>query len=185
MEKVKCQYDGRSWDEFVHIYSPYIYIICRRMNLSHHDSEDIMQRVLIKLWEKLPEFDYNDRQSFRAWLGSVTRNSANDFFRKEKRQAKTIEKSINEGLLVCPITNSEITRIAEEEWRKYSVSLALERIRNQFPKKAIKVFIDLQKGMPRSVVAQKYNLTPDSVSVYKGRVIAALCSEIRSLEEYL
>ena len=185
LERVKHRYDEHSWDEFVTVYRPYAYIICRRMNLSHHDAEDIVQQVLVKLWDKLPTFDYNDRRRFRAWIGSMTRNTATDFFRKQKRLANTHAKSATDNLSFQSITESEITRIAEEEWKKYSVSLSLERIRGQFPEKAIEVFMDLQRGTPRKVVAEKHNLTPDSVSAYKGRVLSALCAEIRALEEEL
>jgi RNA polymerase sigma factor (sigma-70 family) len=185
LHRVKHRHDERSWDEFVGLYRPYLYVICQRMNVSHHDAEDIVQQVLIKLWDRLPDFNYDDRRRFRGWVGSITRNCANDFFRKQKRLAKTIEKSTETKASYQMMTDSEVARIADMEWKKYSVALAIERIRDQFPAKAIKVFQELHRGTPRKTVAQKYNLTPDSVSAYKGRVLTALCAEIRALEEEL
>jgi RNA polymerase sigma factor (sigma-70 family) len=185
LERVKLQHDERSWDEFVQTYRPYVYTICKRMNLSHHDAEDITQQSIVKIWGKLPDFAYNDRKSFRAWVGSVTRNTANDFFRKQNRQAKVVSNYSKDDLAVKPITESEIVRIAEEEWKRYLVTLAMEKITAKFPKKAIAVFMELQRGTPRKSVAQKYKLTPDSVSAYKGRVLSALYATIRELEETL
>jgi len=186
LERVKARHDEKSWEEFTEIYKPYIYTICRRMNLSHHDAEDIVQQVMLKMWDKLAQFTYNDNQSFRAWIATVTRNTANDFFRKQKRRSGVLEKSAqNEDALLHNMSESALVLIAEEEWKKYSVNLAIERIRHAFPPKAIDAFLDLFNGMPRKEVATRYGLTPDSVSAYKGRVLSALCVEIRALEEEL
>lgn len=185
LQRVKHQDDERSWDEFVGLYRPYIYVICQRMNLSHHDCEDISQQVLMKLWDKLPEFNYNDRRSFRAWIGTVTRNCANDFFRRKNRNQRTLEHSKNEGLAPRTVTESEVEAIAKEEWMRYTVTLALKRIGEHFPPKAIQVFKELQAGNHRTEIARRHNLTPDSVSAYKGRVLTALCAEIRDIDEWL
>jgi RNA polymerase sigma factor (sigma-70 family) len=185
LERVKHQHDEHSWEEFISIYRPYVYSICRRMNLSHHDSEDVVQQVLLKLWDKLPEFNYDDRRSFRAWIGSVTRNTTHDFFRKQNRRVQTLEKASREDLPGQNVTPSELERIVTEEWKKYLMAMAMERVRKQFPLKAINVFLDLCSGGSRQVVAERYHLTTISVSVYKGRVQSALHAEICALEEEL
>ena len=178
LERVRNQ-DDDSWQEFVTLYRPYLRSICKRMNLPHHDTEDILQQVIIRLWDKVSEFDHEDRRRFRTWLGTVTRDTAGDFFRKRNRTARGTDLSLRAG---PDCNDTEVSRIAEEEWKKYCVSMAIDRIRDQFPPKAISVFLDLQQGLPRNTVADLYNLTPDSVSAYKGRVLSALCAEIRALE---
>ena len=58
--RLQNQYDEHSWEEFVATYRQYIYNVIRRMNLNHHDALEIVQIVLIKLWKKLPEFNYDN-----------------------------------------------------------------------------------------------------------------------------
>ena len=67
LKRVKLAQDEDSWSEFTHYYEKFIYLICRRMDLNHHDSEEVVQLVLIKLWKKLPEME-SDFKRFRAWL---------------------------------------------------------------------------------------------------------------------
>ena len=51
--KIKNHHDQKSWDDFILVYRRYIYMVARNMNLSHHDSEDITQRTLMVLWQKI------------------------------------------------------------------------------------------------------------------------------------
>ena len=50
LEKIRNQHDDKSWEDFVFYYKHFIYIICRRMNLAHHDAEEVVQKVLVKVW---------------------------------------------------------------------------------------------------------------------------------------
>ena len=86
LEKIKNKHDEASWEDFVFYYRNFIYILCRRMNVNHHDSEEIVQKVLLISWNKLPEFEYDKKQNFRGWLCQVTKNCVKDFFRFVNRQ---------------------------------------------------------------------------------------------------
>ena len=61
IQNIKDQHDTKSWEDFVFYYNRYIYAIISNMNMRHHDAEDIVQRVLLKLWKKLPEFEFIDK----------------------------------------------------------------------------------------------------------------------------
>jgi RNA polymerase sigma factor (sigma-70 family) len=75
IQRVRDQRDEKSWREFLGHYEPYIYNMLRRMHLNHHDAEDVAQSVNLKVWEKLPEFDYDARKGrFRSWLCAVAVN---------------------------------------------------------------------------------------------------------------
>ena len=185
LERIKVQHDEKSWEDFVHYYRHYIYIICRRMNLPHHDSEEIVQQVLVKLWEKLPEFDLDSRKRFRGWLCTVTGNCVKDYIRKQKSLQKKHEAVTDEK---CPLQKAslpDIEAIAEKEWQNYVASLALEKVKKNFSKQVFTIFEELNKGRSRMEVAEEQKLPPNTISVYKKRVVAALCSEIRRLEEEL
>lgn len=183
LERIQKQHDESSWEDFVHYYRSYIYIICRRMNLPHHDSEEVVQQVLLKLWEKLPDFKYDNRKRFRGWLCTVTGNTVKDYLRKQKTIRKTHDAAKEEDLPVHGSSGPNIEQIAEEEWKNYISTLALEQVKKNFSKQVFTIFMKLHNGASRMQIAEEYQLPPNTISVYKRRVLSALCSEIRRLEE--
>lgn len=183
LERIQKQHDESSWEDFVHYYRSYIYIICRRMNLPHHDSEEVVQQVLVKLWEKLPDFNYDNRKRFRGWLCTVTGNSVKDYLRKQKTIRKTHDAAKEEDLPVHGSSVPDIEQIAEQEWKNYISTLALEQVKKNFSQQVFGIFMKLHSGASRMQLAEEYQLPPNTISVYKRRVISALCSEIRRLEE--
>ena len=180
LQRVQNNNDENSWTEFVAYYQDYIYLICRRMKVDHHDAEELVQKILLKLWKKLPTIDCSNFKRFRAWLCSVTGNEVKDFFRSDNARSEREQKSMSSNF-----DTPEIEKIAEDEWRNYLISLALERTRQSFSTQLMTVFDDLHSGLSREQVAQKHNVTLSNVSIYKHRVTKALCAEIRRLESEL
>lgn len=180
LAKLKNKHDDASWEDFVFYYKSYIYIICRRMNLSHHDAEEVVQKVLMTAWKKLPDFKYNKKQRFRGWLCKVTKDSVNEFFRSAKRQSTKVDR-VSEYSVNDKFSDPDIEKIAEEEWKAYIAGMALDNIKDNFSEQAINVFTKLSEGKSRSIVAEELGLPVNTVSVYKKRVTVKLRSEIRRL----
>jgi RNA polymerase sigma factor (sigma-70 family) len=82
------QHDREAWREFVAQYSPMIFAWCRRWGLQEADAEDITQMVLLKLTQKMTDFAYDPRRSFRAWLKAVAHNTLCDFRRSNHRMSQ-------------------------------------------------------------------------------------------------
>jgi len=183
LERIRNQHDEKSWEEFVFYYRHYIYIICRRMNLGHHDAEEVVQKVLLKMWNKLPGFDYDKTRRFRSWLAQVTGNCVRDFFRYNKRQVDKVEKagadasSFHADRTAVP----DVEKIAEKEWETYIANMALNNIRDKFSEKTISLFLELSGGETAQSLSGKFDIPANTISVYKKRVTAKLCEEIRRL----
>ncbi len=180
--RIKDKHDDSSWEDFTFYYSKFIYIICRRMNLNHHDSEEIVQKVLLISWKKLPEFNYNSKKNFRGWLCNLTVMCVKDFYRSIKSYSTRIDKiALNEEILDSTSHHSEIDNIAEEEWRNYIASMALMNIKNQFSENVIEIFQKLAKGQTPMEISQEMNVPTNTITVYKKRVIEKLRAEIDRL----
>jgi RNA polymerase sigma factor (sigma-70 family) len=171
--------DEKSWEEFASYYKKFIYLICIKMGLKHHDCEELVQQVMIKLWKKLPKQEAEFRR-FRAWLCRVTGNTVRDFMRKtqnrEKYESRYTEKDFSEA---------EVELMAEDEWKKFISSQAIENVKEFFSEEVMQIFKLFHQGKKVPAIAQELKVTENTVSVYKGRVLRAVCKEVRRLEEEL
>ncbi len=187
IQRVQNQQDEQSWDEFVQVYRRYIYAIIRSMNISEHDTEDILQQVLINLWNGLPKMDCNKIKRFRSWLSTVTKNCVTDFIRKRTREANRLEKAGKDDTLTYlkAIRLPEIDDIAEREWEIHLTNMALENIEPLFSGKAVDAFRLTLQGKGVDEIAQILNLKENSVYRLKNRVKERLIQEIRHLRAEL
>lgn len=179
LRKIKDKHDEEAWEDFVFYYKSFIYIICRKMDVNHHDSEEIVQKVLVIAWKKLPDFEYDEKQNFRGWLCKVTKDCINEFFRYIGSQNRKIKNASSTQLET--FTLPDIESIAEQEWKTYIASMAMDNIKDKFSDNILDIFKKLSEGKSRSSVAEEKGLPPNTISVYKKRVTASLCKEIRRL----
>ena len=186
LQRVKDKHDDESWEDFVYYYKGFIYVVCRRMNLNHHDSEEVVQKVLLISWKKLPEFKYDNSKKFRGWLCDLTFMCVKDFYRAVKRYNNKLKNaSENQQTLNFSGNQSDIDKIAEEEWTSYIASMAFMNIKDKLSDKQIEVFEKLKKGGTPATIAEEMGIPPNTVSVYKKRVIAKLSEEINRLNHEL
>lgn len=186
--KIKDQHDEKSWDDFVSFYQRYIYVVISRMGVSHADTEDLVQKVLLALWEKLPVFEYQpDKCKFRTWMNSVVRNIVIGYFRKQKRytndKKRVTSKRINEHPEEHEIP--EIYDIAEKEWKLHIFNLAWGNIKDDFTGKATECFMMLNSGKTLQETCDALNIKVNSAHVFRKRVQTKLHKEIRRLDQEL
>jgi RNA polymerase sigma factor (sigma-70 family) len=180
--RVKDPDDEKSWEDFVFYYKKFIYIICRSMKLNHHDSEEIVQKVLLKLWEKLPEFEYQEGSRFRSWLYVFISNAVKEFYRSTARANERKEKAADlEHWKPSNSFNKEIEDKVEREWQNYISNVALENISSEFSDKVMDVFRKFNEGKPVKELSKELNLPTNTIYVYSQRVIKRLKKEISRL----
>jgi RNA polymerase sigma-70 factor (ECF subfamily) len=85
------QADPAAWERLTQLYGPVVYGWARRAGLQPPDASDVMQDVFHLLASKLRAFQRrNEKDSFRGWLWTITRNKVRDQFRRQNRQADAI-----------------------------------------------------------------------------------------------
>lgn len=186
--KIKDQHDEKSWEDFVFYYRDYIYGIVMKMNLKHYDADDITQRVLIKLWKTLPQFEYQpEKGRFRGWLCRITGNEVKDYLRRVKR-SKTVSSEDTPGEMAVSmqkISIPEIEQIAETEWRHYVAKLGWQNIVGELDVKTSKCFLMFTSGVPAAEISKELGIAESSVYVYKKRAQDKLREEIMRLNGQL
>ena len=185
IERVRDQQDEKSWEEFTHFYSAYIYSIIHRMGMGHHDTEDLRQHVLMKVWKAIPEMKYDrNKAKFRTWLTRIIRNELTDYSRRKANKSKALECEMDQGILSI-LEDSELDKVAEQEWIKHVTELALVEIEKSFDGKLVQAFKLFASGKKGEEVAEKCGLSINSVYIYKKRVQNAMMKEILRLEQEL
>ena len=183
IQRIQESHDDESWEEFYSIYSRYLYIVIHNMGLSHSDSEDLMQKSLLKVWKNIDTFAYKPEQhKFRSWICTVARNTVRSWQKLKSNQSNDEFEIID---LSEQSTEPEVDQMAENEWKNYIASIAMQNIRSRFSKETIEVFELIVEGHQNSELAKKFDLELNTINKYKQRVAKALYKEISQLDQDL
>ena len=179
--RLKNAHDEASWEEFVATYRNYILTIITKLNVNHHDAEDLLQSILLKLWNKLPDFEYDPgKGQFRFWLGRVTKNDVFKFFEKKKRRIQ--EAGDDETIETNIPADAEVDKMIEKEWQNYISKKAWETVSKNFGEHILKAFMGFAEGLTGAEIAAQMDMAENTVYVYKLRVQKALHKEMMRLE---
>lgn len=186
--KLKDQRDEKAWNDFYETYYRYIRAILWKMNMTESDANDILQTVMLKIWNKLPDFDYEARKGkFRNWISIITANTAKNYIRAENRLYKCLNGDKSSWL--DDYTGSsmppEIEEISSKEWEKFVSTIAWENVSQTLSEKVIQTFEMLMKGEKTKDVAQLLDINENTVIVYKNRVKNKMFMEIVRLQNEL
>ncbi len=183
LSRLKQLDNESSWHEFHNYYSNFIHSIILKMGILNTDVDDLSQKVLLKIWQALPTFDYNKSKGhFRNWLYTVTKNTVLSYIDKErKKQAQLCE----DYSLVTTSTPAEIDTIINEEWELYISERAFNTIKEKVSERSLECFKAGLRGEDVATAAKNLNIEENTVYIYKNRVKQKLLAEISNLRDLL
>jgi RNA polymerase sigma factor (sigma-70 family) len=79
--------DEQAWGELVERYTPLLWSICRRRELSPADAEEVNQRVWMRLVEHLPRL--REPAALAGWLVTTTERECVRFLRGARQRARS------------------------------------------------------------------------------------------------
>jgi RNA polymerase sigma-70 factor (ECF subfamily) len=179
IERLRNRADEGAWTRFVKLYTPFLFYWARRVGLQTPDAADLVQDVLLLLYQKLPEFTYDPRHSFRAWLRTVLLNKW-----REQRRRRSPGPGLNAGgEVLSDLTESDpLAEFSELEHRQYLANRALQLMQSDFQPTTWKAFCEhVIAGRPAAEVARELGLTVKAVYLGKARVLQRLRLELNGL----
>ena len=188
LAKIKDRHDEDSWADFVTYYRAYLFKVIINMGVSHSECEDLVQRVLLKVWEEMPNFNYQrDRGKFRSWLTRIAWNFVRKYFRTSRRLTKALEDGQFPKLepYLSDKMDAEVEKLFQREWEVYISQMAWDNISLELSDTLKTVFeLNLQNSDDQ-LIADKLDIPLPTLRVYKSRVKLKLCREIKRLENEL
>lgn len=89
LEQLRDGTDPLAWEEFFQRYWPLVYSSARQRGCSEHTAEEIVQEVMLKVFEQREVFRYDPgRGRFRDWLGTIVRNQVIDRRRRPSERVR-------------------------------------------------------------------------------------------------
>ena len=81
--------DNIAWSELLRGSRGLVYSICAQYTTSPEDADDLVQEVLLRIWQRLADYDPS-RGELKAWIGTLTRNLCVDTWRRSSMQRSTV-----------------------------------------------------------------------------------------------
>jgi RNA polymerase sigma-70 factor (ECF subfamily) len=174
LHRLRRSPDAAHWDRFVALYAPLIHGWTRRAGLQDADSADLIQDVFRILVQRLPQFQYDPRLRFRAWLRQVVLNAYRAWRRKRRPEPSG------------DLPEAEAPDPAEEFWdREYAAALsqrALRLMKADFaPATWQACWLTAVEGQRPAAVAKTLGMTVGAVYAARCRVLARLRGELDGL----
>jgi RNA polymerase sigma-70 factor (ECF subfamily) len=184
LEILRDHPDEEHWRRLVNLYSPLINQWLRRYTAPVDAADDLVQKVLMVVVQKLPQFERGPRVgAFRCWLRQITVNCLRDFWRQERLRPKATGHSDFQHVLEqLQDPHTDLSRQWDEEHDRVITRRILESLRPCFQETTWQAFqgVALDERSPDEV-AQQLGISVNAVFIAKSRVLNRLRQEAKDL----
>jgi RNA polymerase sigma-70 factor (ECF subfamily) len=176
--------NAEAWQEFTAIYRPAVYRLARKRGLQDADAEDLAQRVLIVVSQKISEWRPTSPQgAFRGWLIAIARNAIINALTRGTRGAGIGGSSILARLEGQPDRDAENDGPEiDEEFRRGIFRQAAEQIRPEFQEATWLAFwLTAVEGLAVDETARRLAKNEGSIYASRSRIMRRLKEKILEL----
>jgi len=165
--------DQQAWRHVVEEYGPLVRGLCRRAGLSELHTDDVLQEVLLAVYNALANFSrLYGRGSFRSWLRRITENKIHDHYRRERQQALVSASAME---LLPQEDDREVTKDKDQlvPTLKSTADLheLLDSIRTEFSEQTWRAFALVTfRNFTSKEAADELQITANAVRLANGRV---------------
>jgi RNA polymerase sigma-70 factor (ECF subfamily) len=188
LRRVQRTDDQAAWSELFDRYQPMLVRWTRAQLGSRVDADEISQRIWTELVRRLPDFSYDPKRSFRAWLKSLHRSRVLDYLKQNRRYQKHLSRFAIEnpesmvfcpGLLAPSTTTPPRSSTSNPTTESIDRLLAIQgRVQERVSQKTWEIFHQVTfENQPIGQVARKYSMRYASVFAAVSRVTRMLKEE--------
>lgn len=186
--RVKSMHAHEAWQEFYRSYWSAIIRYARKLGLSEHQAEEVLQETMVALMRQLPNFDYDRRKGrFRNYLLTIVHRKSLAAIRRAKGVPDVSldsedpwgGKTLHEVLPAAAARADE--HAAEERWREAIMEDALARMAKEpaLAETTWPVFrAYVVENRPVAEVAEEFGLKENAVYQIKNRLLRRLRADV-------
>jgi RNA polymerase sigma-70 factor (ECF subfamily) len=171
----------QAWSSFVDTYGPMILNWYLRWGLPRQDAEDMTQEALLRVYQKISQFQHRGPFTFRGWLRTVAKSIWLTAWRRRKTLAGQGLHPGNSPELDMLNASSRSRQIDEFEQiaQVELLNLAYERVRSRVRESSWHAFeLIHHQGLPVEDVCEKLGLTKAAVYLASSRIRRMILSEV-------
>jgi len=175
--------ESDAWGRLVELYGPTVYRWCRQCGVAADDAADVCQEVFCSVASHVGRFRREKPgDSFRGWLWTITRNKAQDHFRRRAGEPNAHGGSEHRDFIAgLAATTSEAADCPEPPADHALVRRALEAVREEVEPSSWQAFWRMTvEGHSSAEIARDLGLTPIAVRQAKYRLLRRLRQELES-----
>ena len=170
------------WKRFHDLYLPLLRNWLTRTPGLGDESEDVVQEVLIVVFNKVPEFRRQREGSFRTWLRKVTANRVRTWWRTRQRRPLVGVDPTDLFLSQLEDPTSQLSRRWDQEHDRHIFEKLLTAVKPDFEETTWKAFqlfaIENRKAYD---VADELGISQNAVLLAKSRILKRLREESAGL----
>jgi RNA polymerase sigma-70 factor (ECF subfamily) len=177
LEQLRDRSADDAWDRVVALYTALLQTWFRTAGLQAADRDDLTQRVLGVVHQRLDDFEHNGRPgAFRAWLRRIAVNLLREFWRRSPMPGS--------GSVLDQLADprSSLSQLWDKQHDQHVLRSLLEIVRMEFTEHTWKAFSRIAlDGAPAREVAAELRTTVNAVLLAKSRVLGRLRREAAGL----
>jgi len=176
LDRLREGADPMAWDDFFQRYWRLIYAWARRRGCSDDTAEEIVQDVMLAVFEQRDVYRYDpERGRFRDWLGTLVRNKVADHRRRPSGRIRGRGGDADAGPAE-PADDADPPDAAwEAAFEEALLMVLLDVIQREMNPRTYQAFeLYALHGLPAAKVAETTGLTPNAVYQSRKNVLRRL-----------
>jgi RNA polymerase sigma-70 factor (ECF subfamily) len=176
LERLRNGGNALAWSEFSNHYWRLIFTYAKGRGCSDETAEDIVQEVLLAVFEHRAVFRYDRaRGSFRSWLGTVVRNAVAKWRRKPSNRLRGRGGDDEDGILEVEAGEVEPDAAWETAFEDAMLAVLLDFVRQEVTPQTYQAFeLTALENLSGEQVAEITGLHRNAVYAARRRVICRL-----------
>ena len=155
--------DSASFQQLYRKYGGLLFTAISQVLNDHHDAEDVMQEVLVQIWNKAHLYEPRKGKPL-TWLATMARNRAIDRIRSKQRRSRLNDEIEVENKSVQPEFEESVSDTLEDKERNLIIHKAVNRLTDD-QREAIE--LAYFSGLTQTEVAERLN---EPLGTIKARI---------------
>lgn len=172
-----------AWQEFYELYGRLILNFAIKRGCSYELAEDVLQEVMIGLFQAIPRFAYDrERGRFRSFLFTIVQRTMSKCLRRERKHTNPdgSDARTTDWFARIPAPEAEDWQSSwDRDWDQHILLQALERVKQRVAHGTFESFCEVVlKGRAVAEVSADLGISVDTIYQHRKRMTDRLRREV-------